>query len=235
MDRPRPRPRPGTGRRAAQPAPPPPTPPETHARLAAHAPRTWQRMLSGRRLNLLQPSPLDIEIGDIALGLARNTRWNGQTTGDHAWSVAQHSVVVADITRRLIAPRRDSELELAALLHDASEYVTHDLITPLKAVVGDVFREVEDRLMVAVHLRFGLPHRLDVARKALVKRADHIAGATEAVQLAGFAPHEVKGVLGIPEKPWPHLTLTPMPSRAAECLFLETFEAIDARFRLERR
>jgi 5'-deoxynucleotidase YfbR-like HD superfamily hydrolase len=135
--------------------------------------------------------------------------------------VAQHSVVVVDIVRALVAPRRDTELELAALLHDASEYVTHDLITPLKAVVGDVFKEVEDRLMVAVHLRFGLPHRLDVARKALVKRADLIAGATEAVQLAGFAP--------------PDLTLTPLPSRAAERLFLETFAAIDARFRLERR
>ncbi len=217
----------------------PTAPPETssaaRARLAEHAPRTWQRMLSGRRLNLIEPSPLDIEVTDIALGLARNTRWNGQTVGDHAWSVAQHSVVVAEITRRLLAPRRDTELELAALLHDASEYVTHDLITPLKSVVGDVFREVEDRLMVAVHLRFGLPSRLDPARKAVVKRADHIAGATEAVQLAGFEPGEVSRLLRIPEKPWPELTLTPVPSRAAERLFLNAFEAISTRLTLERR
>lgn len=192
-------------------------------------------MLSGRRLNLLEPSPLDIELSDIALGLSRNTRWNGQTSGEHAWSVAQHSVVVTEVTRRLIAPRRDTELELAALLHDASEYVTHDLITPLKAVVGDVFKEVEDRLMVAVHLRFGLPHRLDGARKAVVKRADLITGATEAVQLAGFCDPEVRGVLGIPEKPWPSLTLTPLPSRAAERLFLETYEALATRLTLERR
>ncbi|MQX35657.1 HD domain-containing protein [Roseospira navarrensis] len=203
--------------------------------MAAHAPRTWQRMLSGRRLNLIEPSPLDIEIADIALGLARNTRWNGQTTGDHAWSVAQHSVLVVEILRRLNTPRRDTTLEMAALLHDASEYVTHDLITPLKAVVGDVFKEVEDRLMVAVHLRFGLPARLDAERKALVKRADLIAGATEAVQLAGFQPGEVKSLLGIRQKPLADVTLRPLPSREAQRLFLETYEALAARLVLERR
>jgi 5'-deoxynucleotidase YfbR-like HD superfamily hydrolase len=149
--------------------------------------------------------------------------------------VAQHSVVVVDLVRRLTAPRRDTELELAALLHDASEYVTHDLITPLKAVVGDVFKEVEDRLMVAVHVRFGLPSRLDIERKALIKRADLIAGATEAVQLAGFQPGEVRTLLGIKEKPAPDLTLNPLPSRDAERLYLETFEAIGARLALERR
>ncbi|KAA5604932.1 HD family hydrolase [Roseospira marina] len=192
-------------------------------------------MLSGRRLNLIEPSPLDIEIADVALGLARNTRWNGQTSGDHAWSVAQHSVLVVEIVRRLLAPRRDTSLELAALLHDASEYVTHDLITPLKSVVGDVFKEVEDRLMVAVHMRFGLPRRLDLERKAIVKRADLIAGATEAVQLAGFQPTEVRTLLGIKEKPLPDVTLHPMPSREAERLFLDTYEALAARYALERR
>jgi len=192
-------------------------------------------MLSGRRLNLIEPSPLDVEITDIALGLARNTRWNGQTSGDHAWSVAQHSVLVVEIVRRLLAPRRDTALEMAALLHDASEYVTHDLITPLKSVVGDVFKEVEDRLMVAVHQRFGLPARLDVERKAIVKRADLIAGATEAVQLAGFTAPEVRSLLSIKEKPLPRVTLEPLPSRAAERLFLDTFEAIAARLTLERR
>jgi 5'-deoxynucleotidase YfbR-like HD superfamily hydrolase len=207
----------------------------TRARLAEHAPRTWQRMLSGRRLNLIEPSPLDIEIADIALGLARNTRWNGQTVGDHAWSVAQHSVLVVEIVRTLLAPRRDTTLEMAALLHDASEFVTHDLITPLKAVVGDVFREVEDRLMVAVHIRFGLPARLPDEGRALIKRADRIAGATEAVQLAGFQPGEVSRLLGIPEKPRGELTLTPLPSRAAERQFLDTFQALQARLTLERR
>jgi 5'-deoxynucleotidase YfbR-like HD superfamily hydrolase len=112
-----------------------PLPPQTETaqRLKAHAPRTWQRMLSGRRLNLIEPSPLDIEISDIALGLSRNSRWNGQTVGDHAWSVAQHSVLVVDLMMTF-RPKPRPALLLAGLLHDASEYVTHDMITPLKAV-----------------------------------------------------------------------------------------------------
>ncbi|MBT6960765.1 MAG: HD family hydrolase, partial [Rhodospirillaceae bacterium] len=138
------------------------------ARLADHAPRTWQRMLSGRRLNLLDPSPLDIEIEDIALGLARNTRWNGQTQGAHAWSVAQHSDLVVDIVRRL-SPKASADVLMAAKLHDASEYVTHDLITPLKAVVGDVFAEVEARLLQAIRLRFGLTATLPKSTQTLIK------------------------------------------------------------------
>src|SRR5690349_3681983 len=152
-------------------------PSATHRRLAEHAPRTWQRMLSGRRLNLIEPSPLDIEIEDIALGLARNTRWNGQTKGPHGWSIAQHSDLVVEIVRRL-KPRASATLLMAAKLHDASEYVTHDLITPLKAVVGDVFKEVEERLTRAIYLRFGLPAVLAPEDKALIKRADYIAAAT---------------------------------------------------------
>jgi len=64
-------------------------------------PRAWQRMLSGRRLDLLNPSPLDIEIEDIAHGLARVARWNGQTTGDHAFSVAEHCLLVETIAGAL--------------------------------------------------------------------------------------------------------------------------------------
>src|SRR5580704_5361363 len=142
-------------------------------------------MLSGRRLNLIEPSPLDIEVEDIALGLSRNTRWNGQTRGPHGWSIAQHSDLVVDIVRRL-KPRAPATLLMAAKLHDASEYVTHDLITPLKAVVGDVFKEVERGLTRAIHIRFGLPAVLSPSDSALIKKADRIAAATEAVQLAGF-------------------------------------------------
>lgn len=207
---------------------------ETNRRLAAHAPRTWQRMLSGRRLNLLEPSPLDVEISDVALGLARNTRWNGQTLGDHAWSVAQHSVFVVDIMRGF-RPRPPQWLLLAGLLHDASEFVTHDLITPLKAVVGDVFKEVEDRLTCAIHTRFGLPARLTPEDKALIKKADLIAGATEAVQLAGFAPEEVSRVLGIKAKPLDKVRLEPMPSKQAERRFLDEFAKLSAAVELERR
>lgn len=204
---------------------------DTHRRLREHAPRTWQRMLSGRRLNLLDPSPLDIELSDIALGLSRNTRWNGQTTGDHAWSVAQHSVFVVEILRQSgggpagAAP--SPRLLLAALLHDASEYVTHDLITPLKAVVGDVFREVEDRLTCAINVRFGLPARLSPADKKRIKQADLIAAATEAVQLAGFTEREVRTVLGIKAAPLADTRLTPLPSREAERLFLTVFADLE--------
>lgn len=203
-------------------------------RLADHAPRTWQRMLSGRRLNLLDPSPLDIEIEDIALGLARNTRWNGQTQGAHAWSVAQHSDFVVDIVRRL-NPKAPADVLMAAKLHDASEYVTHDLITPLKAVVGDVFAEVEERLLQAIRLRFGLAASLSENVQALIKSADKIAAATEAVQLAGFSEQEVRSVLGFREKPLHDFKLVPVPVADAEKAFLEGFRQIEAAMILQNR
>ncbi|MFA7430501.1 MAG: HD family hydrolase [Rhodospirillaceae bacterium] len=206
---------------------------DTSQRLRDHAPRTWQRMLSGRRLNLIEPSPLDVEITDIARGLARNARWNGQTIGDHAWSVAQHSVFVTEIMDGF-RPRPPAWVRLAGLLHDGSEYVTHDLITPLKSVVGDVFKEVEARLMAAIHLRFGLPPNLDPEVKALIKKADLIAGATEAVQLAGFAPDEVRGILGMRYKP-AKVILTPLPSLAAEDAFLAAFNTLTKAVALEKK
>jgi 5'-deoxynucleotidase YfbR-like HD superfamily hydrolase len=206
----------------------------THRRLAEHAPRTWQRMLSGRRLNLIEPSPLDIEIEDIALGLSRNTRWNGQTQGPHGWSIAQHSDLVVDIVRRL-KPRAPASLLMAAKLHDASEYVTHDLITPLKSVVGDVFKEVEKGLMRAVHIRFGLPAVLPAADVALIKRADRTAAATEAVQLAGFTEAECRSVLSFREKPLKDIRLTPLPVAEAERRFLEGFRALERAMTLQKR
>ena len=207
-------------------------PPPGH--LAAHAPRTWQRMLSGRRLNLIEPSPLDIEIEDIALGLARNTRWNGQTKGSHGWSVAQHSDLVVDIVRR-IKPRAGARLLMAAKLHDASEYVTHDLITPLKAVVGDVFKEVEQRLTRAIYLRFGLAPVPTPADRALIKQADRIAAATEAVQLAGFSAAECRSVLKFKEKPLKDVKLVPLPVAEAERRFLEGFLALEKALTLQAR
>ena len=202
-----------------------PLPPDDRRRLEEQAPRTWQRMLSGRRLNLITPSPLDIEIHDIAHGLSRNTRWNGQTSGEHGWSVAQHALLVVDILARE-RPSSPSWVLLAALLHDAPEYVTHDLITPLKAAVGDVFREIESRLQEAVHLAFHLPARLPDAVKAEIKRCDLIAGATEAVLLAGFKATEVRSILKIAEKPLKGVTLTPLPSAAAREAFLAGFDRL---------
>lgn len=202
--------------------------------LAEHAPRTWQRMLSGRRLNLVEPSPLDIEIEDIALGLARNTRWNGQTRGAHGWSVAQHSDLTVEIMRR-IKPRATASLLMATKLHDASEYVTHDLITPLKAVVGDVFKEVERRLTAAIYMRFGLKPTLSPEDKALIKKVDRIAAATEAVQLAGFTATECRTVLNFPEKPLKDVTLTPLPVVEAERAFLAGFRDLEKALALQSR
>jgi len=118
--------------------------------------RAWQRMLSGRRLDLLDPSPLDIEIEDIAHGLARVARWNGQTHGAHIFSVAQHTLLVEAVLRKQ-TPRVDHRVRLAAMLHDAPEYVIGDMISPFKAVIGGSYKVVEKRLLSAIHIRFGLP------------------------------------------------------------------------------
>jgi 5'-deoxynucleotidase YfbR-like HD superfamily hydrolase len=199
-----------------------------------HAKRTWQRMLSGRRLNLIDPSPLDIEIEDIALGLARNTRWNGQTTGPHGWSVAQHSDLVVSIIKQK-EPNSKAAVLMAAQLHDAPEYVTHDLITPFKAVVGSAYKEVETRLMQAIHLRFGLPSILPVKMQLLIKKADKIAAATEAIQLAGFSAKEVYSLLGIKEKALSNKILIPLPVAQAEEQFLQNFRSIEASFQLQKQ
>ena len=140
--------------------------------------RAWQRMLSGRRLDLLDPSPLDIEIEDIAHGLARVARWNGQTKGDHAYSVAQHCLLVERFVHEL-KPRAARPLRLAALLHDAAEYVIGDLISPFKAAVGLDYKAFENRLSRAIHIRFGLPPESTPEEAALIKRADRISAFFE--------------------------------------------------------
>ncbi len=163
-----------------------------------NAPRAWQRMLSGRRLDLLDPSPLDIEIEDIAHGLARVARWNGQTRGDHAFSVAQHCVLVESIFHHCnkSAPQAD---RLAALLHDAAEYVIGDMISPFKAALGVDYKAFEQRLMAAIHIRFGLPSRPSLEVEGLVKQADKMAAYLEATQLAGFSIAESEKFFGRPK------------------------------------
>lgn len=163
----------------------------------AKPPRAWQRMLSGRRLDILDPSPLDIEVEDIAHGLARVARWNGQTHGPHAYSVAQHACLVEVIAAEL-DPDLTRAARLATLLHDAPEYVMGDLITPLKDAVGDSYRSVEARLMGAIHRRFGLPAEAAPALRRLIKRADRIAAYLEATRLAGFSQAEARAVFGQP-------------------------------------
>src|SRR5436305_1186054 len=158
--------------------------------------RAWQRMLSGRRLDLLDPSPLDIEIEDIAHGLARVARWNGQTIGAHIFSVAQHTLLVDAIARRSAPNDIDRRLRLAVLLHDAPEYVIGDMITPFKAVIGDAYRTVEARLLAAIHLRFGLPGELPNHLQRLIKAADRPAAHLEATRLAGVDAAEPRLVFG---------------------------------------
>jgi uncharacterized protein len=161
-------------------------------------PRAWQRMLSGRRLDLLNPSPLDVEIEDIAHGLARVARWNGQTVGPHIFSVAQHSLL-AEATAGHLDPALPNLARLAVLLHDAPEYVVGDTISPFKAVLGETYKEIETRLLAAIHLRFGLPAQPGAALKRLTKRADRIAAFLEATRLAGFSRDEAITHFGRPE------------------------------------
>jgi 5'-deoxynucleotidase YfbR-like HD superfamily hydrolase len=181
-------------------------------------------MLSGRRLDLLDPSPLDIEIEDIAHGLARVARWNGQTVGEHAFSVAQHSVVVEEIVAHL-KPDIEPRWRLAALLHDASEYVIGDMISPFKAALGVDYRVFEERLEHAIHLRFGLPARTPAAVKALIKQADRACAFFEATQLAGFEHAESLDLFGAPP-PGYSLKIEPQPASEAQAHYLRRFEVL---------
>jgi len=158
-------------------------------------PRAWQRMLSGRRLDLLDPTPMDIEVEDIAHGLAFVARWNGQTIGDYAYSVAEHSLLVTDIFVAM-NPNAPVKWQLAALLHDAPEYVIGDMISPVKNAVGPGYEVLDDRLMAAIHIRFGLPAQIPVAVKKQIKKADKISAWLEAVQIAGFTTSEADKFFG---------------------------------------
>jgi 5'-deoxynucleotidase YfbR-like HD superfamily hydrolase len=185
-------------------------------------------MLSGRRLDLLDPSPLDVEIEDIAHGLARVARWNGQTEGAHIFSVAQHTLLVEAVARARW-PSLDHHARLAVLLHDAPEYVIGDMISPFKAVIGGAYKVVEARLLAAIHLRFGLPptHNDEVLR--IIKTADRGAAFLEATRLAGFSAAEARRFFGAPPQLSPAVErdyLTPWPADTAEKRFLERFRSV---------
>ena len=190
--------------------------------------RAWQRMLSGRRLDLLDPSPLDIEIEDIAHGLARVARWNGQTHGAHIFSVAQHTLLVEAVLRAT-SPTVDHRVRLATLLHDAPEYVIGDMISPFKAVIGGSYKTIEKRLLAAIHVRFGLPAALPDDLTARIKAADAGAAYLEATRLAGFAEAEARRFFGREPKLAAETTaefLTPWPAQRAERRFLARFKAL---------
>lgn len=181
-------------------------------------------MLSGRRLDLLDPTPVDVAIEDIARGLARVARWNGQTLGDHAFSVAQHSLVVVDILRTL-QPGLGARDQLFALLHDAPEYVIGDMISPFKAALGLDYRAFEARLAAAIHVQFGLPAEPPQTLKKHIKRADGLSAYFEAIQLAGFEQHEAKLYFPAPP-PGLALEVSALPAKEAEAAFLERFHTL---------
>ena len=187
--------------------------------------RAWQRMLSGRRLDILSPSPLDIEIEDIAHGLARVTRWNGQTKGTFGLSVAQHSLLVEGILSRN-APQLAQKWRLAGLFHDAPEYVIGDMITPFKAAIGPLYRQIEARLQEAVHIRFGLPAELPPGIIHSIKRADRMAAFIEATQIAGFADSEAKKLFSKPRGTPADYKLIPLPPEKAAKAFLRRFDLL---------
>jgi 5'-deoxynucleotidase YfbR-like HD superfamily hydrolase len=201
---------------------------DTKARATKVDSRVWQRMLSGRRLDLVDPSPLDIEIADIAHGLARVARWNGQTSGAHIFSVAQHTLLVEAVLRHAL-PRADHRLRLAALLHDAPEYVVGDMISPFKAVIGGSYKSVEKRLLSAIHIRFGLPSMLPAEFTEAIKAADRGAAYLEATRLAGFSITEAKRLFGR-DPVLPPTTeqdyLTPWPAAKASKRFLARFASL---------
>jgi len=198
-----------------------------HSVAAEAGARAWQRMLSGRRLDLLDPSPLDIEIEDIAHGLARVARWNGQTLGAHAFSVAEHCLLVETIAGAL-SPNLDRGFRLAALIHDAPEYVIGDLISPFKAALSLDYKAFEARLLAAIHVRFGLPGLLPAENSKSIKRADKIAAYYEATALAGFSVEEARRFFGQPRGLKPSLVSrlshpTPRPAAEGEARFLKRF------------
>jgi hypothetical protein len=187
-------------------------------------------MLSGRRLDLLDPSPLDIEIEDIAHGLARVARWNGQTNGDHAFSVAQHCVLVEQIAGHLDCDL-DRHARLMALLHDAPEYVIGDMISPFKAALGVDYKAFEKRLLGAIHIRFGLPAKTPEGLETAIKKADRMAAYLEATQLAGFTVPEAKKFFGRPrgldgEGSRKFLHLKPLAPNDAAAQYLKKFKQL---------
>ena len=187
--------------------------------------RAWQRMLSGRKLDILSPSPFDIEIEDIALGLSRVTRWNGQTNGKHPYSVAQHSMLVEELFN-IEYPNLDKKWNLAALLHDAPEYVIGDLITPFKYALNNSYRNVEDNLMKAIYLRFGLPALLPKQIESKIKKIDKALAWFEAIDLAGYQENEASQIIKKPNLNSKHQVIVAMSANDIEKKFLNRFQEI---------
>ena len=187
--------------------------------------RAWQRMLSGRKLDILSPSPFDIEIEDIALGLSRVMRWNGQTTGKHPYSVAQHSLLVEELFN-IEHPNLDKKWNLAVLLHDAPEYVIGDLITPFKYALNNSYRYVENNLMRAIYLRFGLPASLPKNIETKIKKIDKALAWFEAIDLAGYEENEASQIIKRPNLISKHQNIVALSANDVENRFIKRFQEI---------
>lgn len=196
-------------------------------------PRAWQRMLSGRRLDLLDPTPVDIEIEDIAHGLAFVARWNGQTKGDWPYSVAEHSLLVETLAG-IIDPGLSNRWRLAALLHDAPEYVIGDMISPVKAAVGPGYGALDQRLAAAIHIRFGLPAVLPKQVKTLIKKADRISAWLEATQIAGFSVPEANKFFGVPPVEATRYAISLRPPATVRADFVDRHHALLAQIDAQR-
>lgn len=169
---------------------------------------------------------MDIEIEDIAHGLAFVARWNGQTRGDWPYSVAEHSLLVEEILARA-NPGIAARWRLAALLHDAPEYVIGDMISPVKAAIGPGYGALDERLSAAVHLRFGLPAMLPAPIKKAIKRADRVSAWLEAVGIAGFTRAEADRLFGAPEAATVHdLAIRLRPPVEARADFIARHHAL---------
>jgi hypothetical protein len=147
-------------------------------------------MPSGKRLDLLNPTPFDWDDADLALGLARTYRWGGHSAWPLPLSVAQHSIAVM-LLRQLAAPEPlDPVVALRELLHG------FDAVSPLKPFLGQGFDALTRRLEQVVFLRYGLP-AWTPTEHARHKQADRLAAASEAVHVVGWKEEEVRNTLRI--------------------------------------
>ena len=162
--------------------------------------RAWVRLPSGKRLDLLHPTPFDWDDEDLAVGLARTYRWGGHSAWPLPLSVAQHSLMVMAMHRRA-AGRRDRAAELRELLHDADEgLLGFDCISVVKPFLGEGFRALTSDLQRAVAIRYRIKS-FDPAERKAHKRADRVAAASEAVHVVGWTRDEVRHTLRIPYEP----------------------------------
>lgn len=121
----------------------------------APPPDGWVTTSRGQVWSLDDPRPKDVHIEDIAAGLSRECRYNGQLREDCDFlSVAEHSVAMAvwAVAKKVVRYREDA---LAILLHDASEAILGDMVSPVKAR-DPIFKAIEAKTEDVIARRFGI-------------------------------------------------------------------------------